>query len=146
MTPFLPDDLKHDEGCRLHAYQDTRGIWTIGVGHAHVAPDTVWTQEQADAQLNLDILGAEVDLDRSVPWWRDLNDARQDVMVNLCFNMGWGDGRHGLSSFGHTLEVIRLELYSAAAEGLLASKWAGQVHGRATRLAQQLKTGVRVAP
>jgi lysozyme len=142
-TPHLVDDLKRDEGCKLTAYRDTLGIWTVGVGHAHVAPGTVWTQEQCDAALADDIGKAEAHLDANAPWWRSLTDARQDVMVNLCFNMGWGDGSHGLSSFKHTLEAIRLKLYSAAAEGLLASKWAGQVHGRAQRLAEQLRTGVR---
>jgi lysozyme len=93
--------------------------------------------------LAADVAKAEALLDHGAPWWRTLNDARQDVMVNLCFNMGWGDGKHGLSSFWHTLEAVRLGLYSAAAEGLLASKWAKQVHGRANRLAEQLRTGER---
>lgn len=143
-TPHLADDLKRDEGCKLKAYQDTLGIWTVGVGHAHVAPGTVWTQAEADEALAADIAKAEALLDAHAPWWRTLSDPRQDVMANLCFNMGWGDGTHGLSSFKHTLEAIRLGLYSAAAEGLLASKWAGQVKGRANRLAEQLRSGIRV--
>lgn len=142
-TPYLSDDLKRDEGCKLKAYKDSLGIWTVGVGHAHVAPDTVWTQAQADSQLSLDILSAEVDLDRNVPWWRNLNDPRQDVMVNLCFNMGWGDGSRGLSSFHNTLRLMDLGDFDGAAAGLLSSQWATQVHGRATRLAEQMRTGVR---
>ena len=38
------------EGCKLTAYQDSGGIWTIGYGHT--GPDVhaglVWTQQQAD--------------------------------------------------------------------------------------------------
>jgi lysozyme len=49
-----------------------------------------------------DVAKAEALFDAHAPWWRSLNDARQDVMVNLCFNMGWGDGSHGLSSFRNT--------------------------------------------
>jgi lysozyme len=145
-TPFLADDLKHDEGCKLVAYQDTLGIWTIGVGHAHVAEGTEWTQDQCDAQLATDIAHAEALLDANAAWWRTLTDPRQDVMVNLCFNMGWGDGTKGLSSFKNTLRSIETGDYDAAANGLLASRWATQVHGRATRLAAQMRTGVRVAP
>jgi lysozyme len=39
------------EGCRLSAYKDTSGIWTIGWGHtgADVTPTLSWTQAQADA-------------------------------------------------------------------------------------------------
>lgn len=143
MTPHLTDDLKQDEGCRLEAYEDTLGIWTIGYGHAHVSPKTIWTQAQADAALAEDINHATALLDDHAPWWRSLCDARQDVMVNFCFNMGWGDGRHGLSSFVNTLAAIKAGRFDAAASGLLDSKWAAQVHGRATRLAEQLRTGVR---
>lgn len=145
-TPFLADDLKHDEGCKTVAYQDTLGIWTVGVGHAHVPEGTVWTMDECDAQLAKDIARAEADLDAHAPWWRTLNDARQDVMVNLCFNMGWGNGSSGLSSFKNTLKFIQAGDYADAAKGLLASKWATQVHGRATRLASQMQTGVRIAP
>ena len=145
-TPFLADDLKHDEGCKLVAYQDTLGIWTIGVGHAHVAEGTVWTQAHCDAQLATDIAHAEALLDANAAWWRNLNDPRQDVMVNLCFNMGWGDGGSGLSSFKNTLKSIEDADYAKAAAGLLASKWATEVKTRATRLAAQIQTGVRVAP
>ncbi len=143
MTPFLIDDIKRDEGCRLKAYQDTLGIWTCGYGHAHVLPGTVWTEDQALAALASDINKAETALDRNAKWWRTLNDARQDVMVNLCFNMGWGDGAHGLSSFHHTLGYIHEGDFTAASVGLLASKWAGQVGDRAHRLAEQMRTGVR---
>ena len=145
-TPFLADDLKHDEGCRLTAYRDTLGVWTIGVGHAHVAEGTAWTATECDAQLAADIVHAEALLDAHAAWWRDLDDPRQDVMVNLCFNMGWGDGTRGLSSFKATLRSIEAGDYGKAAEGLLASRWATEVHGRATRLAVQLRTGVRAAP
>ena len=145
-TPFLADDLKHDEGCRLVAYQDTLGVWTIGVGHAHVAEGAEWTQAECDTQLAADIAHAEALLTANAPWWRGLSHPRQDVMVNLCFNMGWGDGTKGLSSFKTTLRSIETGAYADAAKGLLASRWAVQVHSRATRLAAQMRTGVRVAP
>lgn len=144
-TSHLADDLKRDEGCKLTAYKDTLDIWTVGVGHAHVAPGTCWTQGQADEMLALDIAKTEGLLDTAIPWWRGLNDARQDVMANLCFNMGWGDGTRGLSSFKRTLAFIKTGDFESAAGGLLASKWAGQVHGRALRLATQLRTGIRQA-
>ncbi len=144
-TPHLADDLKRDEGCRLTAYQYTLGIWTVGVGHAHVAPGAVWTQAEADAALAADIAKAEALLDAHAAWWRGLDDVRQDVMANLCFNMGWGDGGHGLSSFHHTLDLVRTAAYGAAAAGLLNSNWARQVKGRAIRLADQLRTGQRAA-
>ncbi|WP_293907013.1 glycoside hydrolase family protein [Phenylobacterium sp.] len=142
-TPHLADDLKRDEGCKLVAYQDTLGIWTVGVGHAHVPAGTVWTQDQCDQALAEDIAKAEALLDANAGWWRTLEDARQDVMASLCFNMGWGDGAHGLSSFKNTLAAIEAGDFERAAAGLLASKWATQVKSRSDRLATQLRTGVR---
>jgi lysozyme len=144
-TQFLLADIKRDEGCSLTAYPDTLNIWTVGYGHAHVPPNTVWTQQQCDDALESDVDKAIGLLDAHAAWWRTLSDPRQDVMVNLCFNMGWGDGAHGLSSFHNTLAFIEAQQFDKAAGGLLASKWATQVKGRAIRLAQELRTGVRTA-
>lgn len=44
------------EGCRLHAYQDAVGVWTIGFGHTRgVHPHDVWTQQQADDALRAEV-------------------------------------------------------------------------------------------
>ncbi len=143
MTPHLLDDLKRDEGCRLKAYEDTVGVFTVGYGHAHVAPGTIWTQAQCDEALADDIAEAILLLDSHAPWWRSLNDARQDVLANMCYNLGWGNGAHGLSSFHNTLAAIKAGEFERAAAGLLASRWAKQVKGRAVRLAAQMRTGIR---
>jgi lysozyme len=49
--------LKKLEGCRLAAYQDQGGVWTIGYGHTgpEVRAGLIWTQAQADARLILDL-------------------------------------------------------------------------------------------
>ena len=49
--------LKQFEGCNLTAYQDQRGVWTIGYGHTgpEVKEGLVSTQAQADAQLAADV-------------------------------------------------------------------------------------------
>lgn len=45
--------LKEFEGCKLHAYHDSVGVCTIGWGETKdVHPGMVWTQKQADDQLN----------------------------------------------------------------------------------------------
>ena len=139
MTPQLFDDLKRDEGLRLTAYKDTVGVWTIGYGHAHVAPATVWTQAQADSQLHVDVARAVADLDSALGWWRDLDDVRQDVMAELAFNMGIGT----LLEFRNTLGAVQRGDYAAAADGMAASLWARQVGARALRLAAMMRTGAR---
>lgn len=136
-TPQLVPDLEQDEGCRLTAYQDTVGVWTVGYGHAFVHPSTVWSQAQADAALLADVAHTETLLDAQLPWWRKLDDERQDVIVNMAFNMGVSH----LAQFHNTLAAIQRHDWQAAHDGMLASQWAKQVHGRATRLATQMLTG-----
>lgn len=147
-TAFLAQDLRRDEGLRLHAYPDPRSgaePWTIGYGHTgpEVRPGLVWTADQAEAALEADIARACSLLDEHAPWWRALDDARQDVLANMAFNMGWLDpaGTHGLGTFTHTLEAIRASDWAAAAKGLMASAWAREVGARAERLARQMLTG-----
>ena len=44
--------LRRFEGCRLKAYQDIVGVWTIGYGETlGVKEGDVWTQEYAEARL-----------------------------------------------------------------------------------------------
>lgn len=169
-TPYLAGDVARDEGLRLEAYPDPlsplaqamrQGVlrlhglsgapWTIGHGHTgpEVREGLVWTPAEAAAALRADLDRACHLLDGGISWWRGLNDARQDVLANMCFNLGWDDPKtpvhEGLSGFVHTLEFIRTGHFDAAADGMLASKWAGQVHDRAKRLADQMRTGARAA-
>lgn len=140
-TPYLLADIRHDEGCVLHAYLDSVGVITIGVGHTgpEVHKGLVWTQKQADDQLAIDIGRAVGGLNVKIPWWRTLCDVRQDVLANMAFNLGVD----GLLTFHNTLAHVHAHEWDEAKAGMLASKWASQVKGRATRLAEQMRTGVR---
>jgi len=137
-TANLIPDLEYDEGCRLSAYTDSVGVVTVGYGHAHVHPGTVWTQAQATAQLQADVAHTEASLDIQLPWWRKLDDLRQDVVAEMAFNMGVTD----LCQFKHTLAAIQAGAWQQAHDGMLASLWATQVGQRANRLAQQMLTDV----
>jgi len=149
-TPFLAEDLRQDEGLRLTAYPDPLSgaePWTIGYGHTgpEVHAGLTWTLEEAEDALARDIANACHLLDEHAPWWRSLNDPRQDVLANMAFNMGWlnAAGTHGLGTFHRTLDAIRAAQWQAAHDGLLASAWAHEVGDRARRLATQLLTGLR---
>lgn len=79
------------EGCRLTAYQDCRGVWTIGYGHTGtgVYRGLTITQQQAEAFLLQDITWAEamVNSHVSIP----LNQNEFDALVDFVFNCGAGD-------------------------------------------------------
>lgn len=150
MTPFLKLDIKTCEGWRSRAYPDpeTGGApWTIGWGHTglEVHPGMEITEAEGEAYLDKDIAHAVSLCDRYMPWWRSMNDPRQDVMVQLVFNMGWGDGTHGLSSFKHALAAAKAGDYYHEGIELLGSHWAKEVKSRADRLVKQVQTGIRQA-
>jgi lysozyme len=143
-TPDLIADLRRDEGLRLAAYPDPltgAAPWTIGYGHtgAEVRAGLAWTEGQAEAALADDVAGVLRALDRRLPWWRRLDDARQDVLANMAFNMGVA----ALEGFAHTLTFIHNGDWARAAEAMLDSAWARQVGARARRLAEQMRTGAR---
>lgn len=75
------------EGCRLEAYQDQVGVWTIGYGHTKgVVKGMKCTQEQAESWLMDDVLdacGAVMKLVK-VP----LTQNQYDALVDFVFNLG----------------------------------------------------------
>lgn len=133
----LSKQLSLDEGKRKRLYQDSVGKATIGVGRN--IEDKGLRDDEIALMLSNDIDEAEAECRANCPWFNQLNDVRQEVLVNMCFNMGWPV----LSQFRNTLDAVRRGDYEAAAKGMLASKWASQVKGRAIRLAEEMRTGIK---
>lgn len=133
--------LVRDEGLRLKPYRCTSGRLTIGVGRN--LDDAGITEAEAHLLLHNDLTACAQSLDAALPWWREMNAVRQEVLLNMRFNMGLGARRppRGLLSFVHTLRAMREGRYRAAAAGMLASRWARQVKGRAVRLARAMERG-----
>lgn len=146
--PQLEAELVRDEGEVLHVYSDSKddkdtldhlkGYLTIGVG---ILVDSRRgggiTQEESRYLLRNRIASKIDDLDRHLPWWRQLSRARRRVLINMCFNLGIG----GLLGFVHTLESVRVGQYEIAAQQMLESEWARQVGDRAKRLASMMRQG-----
>jgi lysozyme len=76
------------EGCKLHAYQDQVGVWTIGYGHTRgVNPGAVCTQEQAEKWLQEDVALCVADVNSHVIL-PDLTQGEFDALVDFAFNLG----------------------------------------------------------
>ena len=131
----LRAELMRDEGVRLKPYQDSVGKLTIGVGRN--LDDVGISQDEVANLLDNDIKRTMAELDKSLPWWRNLDEVRQRVLLNMAFNLGVA----GLLGFKNTLAAIQNDKWGEAADGMLASKWAKQVGGRAQRLAVMMRTG-----
>jgi lysozyme len=82
------------EGCRLTAYKDTAGVWTIGVGHTsgagppHVKSGMKITQGQADAIFADDV--SEFESEVASLTRDDIKQHEFDAYVSLCYNIGGG--------------------------------------------------------
>ena len=85
----LVQALKKMEGCRLTAYQDTAGVWTIGYGHtAGVKKGDRCTQYQAEQYLREDLAKFEAAASKV----RNVNtQGRFDAVVDFCYNCGIGN-------------------------------------------------------
>lgn len=132
----LAAELKIDEGSRARIYTDTVGKITGGVGRN--LTDRDFSPDEITLMLTNDIAIVERDLDKALPWWRSMSDARQNVLANMCFNLGI----NRLLGFHNTLEAMKNHQYEAAAVGMLSSKWAVQVGNRAKRLADVMRAGI----
>lgn len=132
-------ELIRDEGLRLKPYRCPAGKLTIGVGRN--LDDTGITELEAEMLLAYDIERFSYQLDRTISWWRQLDEVRQRVILNMAFNMGTAK----LMEFAITLANVRAGRYKEAAAGMRNSRWAKQVGARAERLAVMMETGSPVA-
>lgn len=131
----LLDALSLDEGRRARIYTDTVGKVSGGVGRN--LTDKGFRQDEIDLMLRNDIAEAVAELDRVAPWWRGLNDARQNALVNMMFNLG----ATRLMGFKKFLAALQVGDWAKAESEMLDSKWARQVGDRSTRLALLIRNG-----
>ena len=134
----LATQLRHREGNCRHAYRDSVGTFTIGIGHNLERPIP---QEAVDLIYEADVAVAEQDLDSIVLNWRSLDNVRQQALVHLSFALG---GLR-LRKFKRMLAAIAGNDWPRASAELLDSEWArvvGDEPGqRADEVAQMLHDG-----
>lgn len=142
--PKLAKTLVEAEGMVLHVYKDSLGYDTIGVGHKIKDSNEKnkyfngITRAQALSILDEDIASILPYISYKFPFFPSLNDCRQRVIAEMCFNMGID----GVSKFNRMCGYIEEGDFDMASKEMLDSKWARQVKGRAQRLANMMKTGV----
>lgn len=143
MEDRLIADIDSSESCKLVAYKDSEGLWTIGWGH-QLFPQgrdwtgTTWTQAQADAQRGIDIDQARTFAQALLEWPYLDTPCRQNALIELVFEM-----KRRWLPFVNTRACIRAKDWQGAHDNVLKSLWATQVHKtRADRIANYLLTGV----
>lgn len=96
--------LEAREGCRLTAYRDSVGTWTIGIGHTTAAgglvvtPGLAITRAQADALFATDLATYVEAVRRALA--KSVPQPFFDACCSLCYNVG-------PANFAHS-SVVRL--------------------------------------
>jgi lysozyme len=112
---------KSFEGCKLSAYQDSKGVWTIGFGHTSgVQPGDTCTQEQADVWLMQDIQWAVTVVNSHVT--APLTQGQFDALCDFVYNCGSGNFEHST-----LLGLLNSEDYQGAANEFCKWDHAGGV-------------------
>ena len=131
----LEHRLTKDEGLRLKPYHCSAGKLTIGIGRN--IEERGISQAEALFLLRNDIETCESELRANFTFFEELSDIRQEVLLNMCFNLGISR----LKQFKKMIQALDQEDYARAAREMLDSRWANQVGKRAVQLAHEMKTG-----
>lgn len=159
--------LVGDEGKKLLMYLDHLGYPTIGIGHLVVrtsyannknfANDPALnallskqvgrtitngriTETECSALFAADLVKVQIGIRNNSTVnnvYQDLNASRRMAIENMCFQMGVG----GVAKFKNTLAAMKAQEWKKAYDGLMASLWANQTKGRASRVSQIVLTG-----
>lgn len=87
--------IKKFEGCKLTAYRDSVGVWTIGFGHTKdVKADMVITAGQAEQFLKDDVVYFENGVNKLLKTLKaPVTQNQFDALISFAFNLGLGNLR-----------------------------------------------------
>lgn len=127
--------LAKHEGLKLKPYKDSMGKLTIGVGRN--LEDVGISEKEADELLANDIMRCHDQAFEAFDWYPALDDARQDVILSMIFNLGM----HGFVQFKKTIQAIASKDFELASREMMDSHWASQVGKRAYELSEMMRLG-----
>lgn len=137
----LAEMLEDEEARVKHAYLDSEGYLTIGIGRLiDKKKGGGLSDDEIDYLLANDIRNKTREVLKALPWVADLDEVRRNVLIAMSFQMG----TDGLLKFVNTLVMVKAERYDSAAKGMLNSLWARQTPKRAVRMAEMMRTGVYI--
>jgi lysozyme len=129
----LKNTLIRHEGLSLNPYICPENNLTIGVGHNLDANGI--SKAAAMFILTEDIAICENDL-KKFSWFDGLSDVRQEVLINLCFNIGFTS----FLNFKRMISALESGNFEQVSEEMKDSKWYHQVGSRAVELVEAMKT------
>ncbi len=128
--------IERHEGRRATPYQDSKGIWSVGVGRNLTT--SRFTDDEIDLMLASDVSTALEDAKALfVGAWPGLSETRRTALVDMAFNLGRGR----LATFVKLRAAVARMDWAAAADEMLDSRWHTDVGHRADALAAMMRTG-----
>lgn len=113
--------IKKFEGCRLKAYKDWVGVWTIGYGETEgVTEGMIWTQEEAEARLKASVTRYLVNVLTKCPQLNLETPSRVAACVSLAYNIGISG-----FSISSVCRKTKMKDYQGAADSFLLWNKAG---------------------
>jgi len=131
----LIEILKRHEGVKDTLYKCTADKWTIGVGRN--LEDVGLSEDEIEYLLQNDIERTKNLIERYMPWYSDLDEVRQEALINFVFNVGIGTAM----KFKNAMAALEAHDYDTAAIEMMDSNWAKQVGSRAVEVTEMIKTG-----
>lgn len=138
------------EGVVLYPYKCSMGYLTIGVGrNLETNPMTEEekkacgdyihgiTKNAAFYLLRNDIKRVTKECEKSIPFWKQLDDERQYALLDMVFQIGI----YGVKKFKKMLSAMGVGNWKEASAQCLDSKYAVQTPVRAKRIAKTIETG-----
>lgn len=122
------EKIKEFEGCKLQAYQDAAGVWTIGYGHTYrVRQGDRISQQWADMLLRADIenVGRQL-MELGDPQAGQWTQAQFDAVAMFVFNLGIGRWR---------TSTLRKVVMTHQTEADIRREWMRWVYAGGKRLA-----------
>ena len=146
----LREQLKIDEGVKYEVYKDHLGYPTFGIGHLVVEGDeehgqpvgTPVSEDRVNSIFESDVETYVSEAKKVFPNLDILPEEAQQVIVNMCFNMGI----NRLLTFKKMLAAMRARDFKTAAVELMDSNYATQVGRRANELAEILEEIIDEVP
>lgn len=113
----LKDSLIKNEGLELKVYTCPKGFKTVGVGRNLETKGL--TKSEALGMLSNDIMDSKLFLEDFIKDFDLLNDVRQNVLIEMVFNLGQG----GFKKFKKMIEALNKKDFETASKEMLNSKW-----------------------
>jgi lysozyme len=120
--------IEQREGIRLGAYRDSRGLWTIGVGHLsdayfHVSPGMVISEAKALDLLAHDLGEVEATIAHVVKV--PLQQWQFDALASLGYNIGCGGLAHST-----VVHFVNAKSFTQAADAFMNWVHPPELRGR----------------